>query len=347
MRRIGWAAAVAAVALALGACSGGTTGGDSTTDSDTSNGGSATPTASEADSVLQAADVPYHDDTSREWLEPVLDVWAPADAEDLPVVVMFHGGTGNVSKDYLMALASWVAQQGAVVFVPNHSTTSMTTDVQETLAIIDDELDGAACAVAYAVAHAGEYGGDPETLVIFGHSAGATLGSTVAFRTPGDFPACGVELTPFDVDGLVAWDGDYLMMGGTAADDLWGDGVGDVVARNTLWRWLEDGERFPVTLVNGERAIEQMVRELPDSTGDWLARRDPDGAFEAEFAAIGALDDSAINVGELSDLLAARMTSLGFDVEQILLPESGHEWSQTSEEAKELLVEAIHTVADR
>lgn len=347
MRTMGWAAAVAAVALALGACSGGTPGGDSTTDSETTDSGIVTPTTGGTESWLQAADVPYHDDTSREWMEPVLDVWAPASEDGLPVVVMFHGGTGNVSKDYLAELASRVAQQGAVVFVPNHSTTSMTSDVPETLAIIDDELDGAACAVAYAVAHAGEYGGDPETLVIFGHSAGATLGSTVAFRSPGDFPDCVVELTPFEVDGLVAWDGDYLMMGGTGPDSLWGDEVGDVVAHNTLWRWLEDADRFPVTLVNGELAIQQMSRELPDSTGDWLARRDPDGAFRSELEALGALEDSAVNVGELSDLLAARMTTLGFDVEQVLLPETGHEWSQTSEEAKELLVEAVLTVADR
>ena len=40
----------------------------------------------------------------------------------------------------------------------------------------------AACAVAFARAHAAEYGGDPATMIVFGHSGGANTGGDGRLR---------------------------------------------------------------------------------------------------------------------------------------------------------------------
>jgi pimeloyl-ACP methyl ester carboxylesterase len=295
-------------------------------------------------------DVTYHTDTDLEWLPPLLDVYAPIGREGLPVVVMFHGGTGDIGKSYLAGLARATAEQGAVVFVPNYGTTAAEWAVPEadaSAAVAERELDAAGCAIAFAVATAADHGGDPQQLILFGHSAGGQSGFTAGLRGPRDLPACVVEPVPFEVDGLVAYEGDWLMMGGPQPDELWGDELPKVLSAVTPWDWLEGDNRPNVDLVVSAGGRQQLQRELPDHTGDWLARRDPDGQHTQRLQALGALDDDRVDVGELSELLAATMRELDYDVEQLLLPDSGHEYSSVTDADRATLIEAILTVANR
>jgi hypothetical protein len=145
----------------------------------------------------------------------------------------------------------------------------------------------------------------------------------------------------------VAFEGDWLLVGSSMPDDLWGDGLPKVLSFATLWDWLT-GERRPnVDLILSAQGVQQLRRELPDRTGDWLARRDPDGQHTQRLQALGALDDDRLDVGEEAELLATTMRELGYDVTERFLPDSGHEYGSVSDADRATLIEAILTIADR
>ena len=69
----------------------------------------------------------------------------------------------------------------------------------------------AACAVAFARTHAAEYGGDPETMIVFGHSAGAHPAAKVAFARPEPTAGCLGGDSLGAIDALVTWEGNWLL----------------------------------------------------------------------------------------------------------------------------------------
>lgn len=112
-------------------------------------------------------DIPYLP-TNR--IEHTLDVYRPKNSEGkkLPVLLYIHGGGFQLlSKDSHWLFGSLFAQQGFVVFnvnyrlAPEHRYPSATKDVF------------AAC--EWVLAHAHEYNGDKDQLVLAGESAGANL----------------------------------------------------------------------------------------------------------------------------------------------------------------------------
>lgn len=93
-----------------------------------------------------------------------LDVYYPTLLRDVPVVVWFHSGglvRGNKHID------SELKNSGMVVIAANYRLLPDAT--------IDDCLDDAAAAVAWAFHHCTEYGGSPRKIFVAGHSAGAYL----------------------------------------------------------------------------------------------------------------------------------------------------------------------------
>ena len=142
-----------------------------------------------------------------------LDVYTPSRAGPWPVVVMFHGSpAGGMTKTDYAQLASWVADLGFVVFVPtwgrpaSGGAESLLT--RQGLLAADAQ---ASCAVAFAAAHASEYGGDPTTVVVFGHSAGAIVALSVALGRPAPTTGClGGEMLP-PISALVTYEGDWLL----------------------------------------------------------------------------------------------------------------------------------------
>ena len=103
-----------------------------------------------------------------------LDVYVPeGDATDRPVIVFFYGGSWNsgtrAGYDFVgRALAS----RGFVTMVPDYR---LVPQVRYP-AFVED----GAAAVRWAQAHAADYGGDPERMVLVGHSAGAYIAAMLA-----------------------------------------------------------------------------------------------------------------------------------------------------------------------
>ena len=102
-----------------------------------------------------------------------LDVYAPAGARGAPVVVFFYGGSwqGGEKADYAF-VARALAQAGIVAIVPDYR-------VYPEVRFAGFMKDGAA-ALAFAKRNASRFGGDPDRLVVMGHSAGAHIAAMLA-----------------------------------------------------------------------------------------------------------------------------------------------------------------------
>jgi len=98
-----------------------------------------------------------------------LDVYAPAGTRagaKLPVIVFFYGGSWSTgSKDDYGFAGQALAAQGFVVVLPDYRL------VQQ--ARYPGFLEDGAAAVRWVRANAERFGGDPDRLVLAGHSAGA------------------------------------------------------------------------------------------------------------------------------------------------------------------------------
>jgi acetyl esterase/lipase len=98
-----------------------------------------------------------------------LDVYVPKTLKpNAPVIVFFYGGawqTGD-KKDYLFA-AQALASNGAVVVVPNYRVYPEVT--------FPGFLEDGAAATAWTIKHIASFGGDPKSIFLAGHSAGAYI----------------------------------------------------------------------------------------------------------------------------------------------------------------------------
>lgn len=96
-----------------------------------------------------------------------MDVYRPAGAAaKLPLVVFFYGGAWkDGSKNDYKFVATPLARAGMVVAVPDYR---LVPEVR-----FPTFLEDNAKAVAFARAHATEWGADPDRIFIVGHSAGA------------------------------------------------------------------------------------------------------------------------------------------------------------------------------
>jgi hypothetical protein len=297
---------------------------------------------SEVPGVTVVKDLVYHPETEKLW-EALLDVYAPVGVQGGPVVVIFHGLTRTRGR--YRELATAIAEQGAVVFVPDWTKGKpSTTNIRDGLL---DEVDGSSCAVSYALAHAAEYGADPETLILFGHSAGANEASMIGLREATPLPECAVEMIPFVVDGMVLWEGDWLVSEPTGWDG-YGESLPVAMEGITPWSWLATAPRMAVALVTtaGGVTVSQLERcGVSDAAHPyWL--RDPDGWYRERLEAAGALDDGCISgFGDSSAVLADTMRDGGFDVVEVFLEDSTH--TQLSPDDQALLVAQIVTIADR
>ena len=112
-------------------------------------------------------DIPYtekSDSYAKERLK--LDVHHDTEANGLPVIVWFHGGGltgGNKHIPKELSEAEYVVIAPNYRLIPNVG--------------VDECIDDAAEAIAWAFAHAAEYGGDPKKIFVSGHSAGGFLTS--------------------------------------------------------------------------------------------------------------------------------------------------------------------------
>jgi acetyl esterase/lipase len=204
--------------------------------------------------VNTAVDIPYVgrgdgvgvDDKQR------LDVWAPAGAQGAPVVVFVHGGSWNSGDrrfwQELVGLYGNVgvalADNGVVTVVPSYR-------LFPTVPTVEPMVDDVAAALRWTRDHIAVHGGDPERIVLAGHSAGGHLVLQL-LTADGAMAARGVE--PAWVKGVVSISG-VLDVGRAAAlavperrADLWQPLFGDQAARWSPLRRLTPEARLPPAL---------------------------------------------------------------------------------------------------
>lgn len=140
-------------------------------------------------------DIPYADPAHA---RQVLDVYSPTNAKNLPVVVWIHGGGWQTGDKSSVQLKPQAFTDKGFVFVamnyrllPNVDMGTIVRDVAQ--------------AVGWVHAHAKDHGGDPNRLLIMGHSAGAQL---AALLCTDDRYLTGVGVPLTVVKGCVPVDGD-------------------------------------------------------------------------------------------------------------------------------------------
>ncbi|MCI0749150.1 MAG: alpha/beta hydrolase [Nevskiales bacterium] len=102
-----------------------------------------------------------------------LDVYAPAQAKNAPVVVYFYGGRWTEgSKGEYKFVGQALASQGFVAVLPEYRHYPSVRFP----AFVED----AARAVRWTHDHIADYGGAPQTLFVMGHSSGAHLAALLA-----------------------------------------------------------------------------------------------------------------------------------------------------------------------
>jgi acetyl esterase/lipase len=254
----------------------------------------------------------------------VLDVYAPAKAGPWPVVVMFHAAPPP-HKEHLSEHARRVADLGFVVF---NATWGAGAPIPETYDQALPYTSQAACAVAFARAHAAEYGGDPATMILFGHGFGANfMAAMIAFARPDASAGCLGSTTPGAIDALVTWDGDWLLQKPEdwdehlAADPTLMDAL-------TPWKHLPEHKDLKVVMLASEHPYSDLNldRPLPDpeAADAFFAPRDPTGVLRRQLEADGALADGNLDLAEAQGPLFSVLEAQGNPVSLDVLPGSTH-----------------------
>lgn len=140
-------------------------------------------------------DLPYVEQKSE---RQTLDIYAPPDAKNLPVVFWIHGGgwqTGDKSqvkhKPQAFVDRGFVFVSTNYRLLPNVEMETIFRDVAKSLGWVHK--------------HVAEYGGDPKRIFVMGHSAGAQLAALICI----DDRYLKAEGVPFEVlKGCVPVDGD-------------------------------------------------------------------------------------------------------------------------------------------
>jgi len=187
-----------------------------------------------------------------------LDVYAPGDGKDHPVVIWLHGGGWRKGdKAHVQRKPQAFVDKGFVFvsvnyrFVPKITVKEMTGDIAKAIRWVHD--------------HAKEYGGSPDKIFVAGHSAGAHLAALVC--TDGSYlKAEGMTLSA--IKGCIPVD--------TAVYDIPGQlgGVGPLRAGLYTSAFGEDeaGQKqlSPITHIAKDKGIPPFlilhVADRPDST---------------------------------------------------------------------------------
>ena len=277
--------------------------------------------ASSPPSVKKMADIPY--ERANPPLVPgMLDVYAPAKAGPWPVVVMLHSPEGD--KAEMGGRAGKVADLGFVVFTPNWGGgISAVAPTHDGLLAINSQ---AACAVAFARAHAADYGGDPATMIVFGHSGGAMVAAQVAFARPEPSAGCLGGNSLGAIDALVTWEGSWVL---SVPSSVWdGPLAADprVLDAQTVWPYVAAHRDLKVVILVSEHPGPQFERKVGDpwAADSWLAARDPSGDLRRQLEASGAFADGTLDLAEVQQLLFSVLKAQGNPVSLDVMPGSTH-----------------------
>lgn len=201
-------------------------------------GGQAVTYKLDSDIAYSSKTDPY----SRERLK--LDVYYPDSAENVPVVVWFHGGglTGGQKE-----IPEGLKDAGYVVVGVNYRLVPNVA--------VADCIDDAAEAVAWAMKNVGRYGGDTAKLFVSGHSAGGFLTSMIGLDKS-RLVKYGVDAD--DIAGLIPFSGQVI----THFSDRKAQGIGELtplIDKNApLYHVRKDAP--PYVIVTGDAEMELYGR---------------------------------------------------------------------------------------
>jgi acetyl esterase/lipase len=135
-----------------------------------------------------------------------LDVYSPRQGVNRPVVIFWYGGSWTMGRkaNYRFVGAA-LAQRGFVTVVPDYRLYPAVS--------FPAFCEDGAHALAWVEAHAQEFGGDPQRIVLMGHSAGAHMAAFIAFNHAFDEKAGAATKS---IVGLVALSGPYALAPDTA-----------------------------------------------------------------------------------------------------------------------------------
>lgn len=118
-------------------------------------------------------DIPYANPSPANPRLNQLDIYRPAEGENLPVLIFIHGGSWRYGdKRFVSDKPAFFTSQGFVFASVNYR---LAPEVTHPVYVQD-----VAKAIAWLQAHVAEYGGDPKRMVVMGHSSGAHLAALVA-----------------------------------------------------------------------------------------------------------------------------------------------------------------------
>lgn len=138
-----------------------------------------------------------------------LDVYAPDHAQHAPVVVFFYGGSWvHGERAWYRFVGTTLAAHGVVVVIPDYRKVPQVK--------LDGFMQDAANAVAWAHAHAAEFGGAPDDVFVMGHSAGGQIAALLA-TDPAWLAAH--DMRPAELAGFIGLAGCYAFVPITAKKD--------------------------------------------------------------------------------------------------------------------------------
>lgn len=348
-----WSWIICSALLVVAACGGAEEGGATTSESTPPTSASireSTPTtpAPQSESFTVANDLVYMtgDERFRNG-EELVDVLIPADsAGPWPVVVVLHGDPRVVGKRWSMPMATELATQGRMVFVPDWGHTSTQWQSEGTLREQWDSLVAQLrCAVVFAKSTAPEYGGDADHITVIGYSAGGNAALMAAMSDIQPTEACVTPGPGIDPQGAVSIEGD-LLIGAPVWDQEFAD---DPEAFYSLspWRLLDADDQFPVHILAAADTMgaQRSLAGL-DPYSSFLATRHTDIDLIAELEELGILDDGVFSNLEAQNWAYRTLLDAGYEATWTLLPESRHanigdpNWAM-SDQAWQLAVETI------
>ena len=194
-----------------------------------------------------------------------LDIYRPRGgsyAHGAPTVVFFYGGAWKRgSRAQYRFVGQRLASNGILTIVADYRTYPA--------AGFPAFMDDAADAVAWAHAHAGEYGGDPQRLFLAGHSAGAQIAALLG--TDAHYLSRrGIQSA--QLAGVIGLSGPYNFNVGTEYAPIFGPPSQWPKAQAVNY---VDGDEPPFLLIQGEADHTVAVRNSTELTDKLRAARVP------------------------------------------------------------------------
>jgi len=188
------------------------------------------------DGYQLASNVAYDDASALK-----LDVYSPVDAKNAPVIVFFFGGRWEEgSKEQYKFVGQALAARGFVAVIPNYRLYPQVK--------FPGFLTDCAKAVRWAHMNATRYGGDPNKLVVMGHSAGAYNAAMLALN-PDFMKSAGGDRSWIRAMIGLAGPYDFLPITDPDLRDLFGPPESYDQTQPVL---LVDGRNPPMLLMAGE-----------------------------------------------------------------------------------------------